>query len=47
MKITDKHKEELQEKLNILLATKMVDKSSLPSEIKDHLDEVELYFLKE
>lgn len=47
LKITDKHKEELQKELNILLAMKMVDKSSLPSEIKDHLDEGGLYFLKE
>ena len=47
LKMTDKHKKELQKELNILLAMKMVDKSSLPSEIKDHLDEGGLYFPKE
>ena len=47
MKVTDRHKEELERELEVLLAMKMSDKSSLPSEIRDHLDEGGLYFLKE
>lgn len=46
-KITDCHKEQLEKELEVLLAMKMDDKSSLPSELRDHLDEGGLYFLKE
>ena len=47
VKVTDSHKEELERELEVLMAIKMSDKSSLPSEIRDHLDEGGLYFLKE
>lgn len=47
IKVTDRHKEELENELEVLFAMKMNDKSSLPSELKEHLDEGGLYFLKE
>ena len=47
MKVTDTHREELERELEVLMAMKMSDKSSLPSEIRDHLDEGDLCFLKE
>ena len=47
IKVTDRHKEELENELEVLYAMKMNDKSSLPSELKEHLDEGGLYFLKE
>lgn len=47
MKVTDTHREELERELEVLMAMKMSDKSSLPSKIRDHLGEGGLYFVKE
>ena len=47
VKVTDRHKEELVNDLEVLFAMRMNDKSSLPSELREHLDEGGLYFLKE
>ena len=47
IKVTDRHKEELENELEVLYAVKMYDKSLLPSELKEHSDEGGLYFLKE
>ena len=47
LKVTNRHKDELEKELEVLMAMKMTDKSSLPKEIKDHLDEGGLFFLKE
>ena len=47
MNVTDRHKVELERELEVLAAMRMRDKSSLPSELREHLDEGGLYFLKE
>ena len=47
IKVTDRHREELENELELLYAIKMNDKSSLPSDLKENLDEEGLYFLKE
>ena len=47
IKVTDRHREELENELELLYAIKMNDKSWLPSDLKEHLDEGGLYFLKE
>ena len=39
IKVTDRHREELENELEVLYAIKMNDKSSLPSELKELLDE--------
>ena len=46
LKVTSRHKDELERELEVLMAMKMADKSLLPKEIKDHLDEGGLFFLK-
>lgn len=47
VKVTDRRKGELEIDLAGLIAMKMEDKSHLPPELKDHLYEGGLYFLKE
>ncbi|XP_044169420.1 uncharacterized protein LOC122953555, partial [Acropora millepora] len=47
IKVTDRHREELENELEVLYAIKMNDKSWLPLDLKEHLDEGGLHFLKE
>ena len=43
VKVPNRHKDELQKELEVLMTMKMTDKSSLPKEIKDYLDEGGLF----
>ena len=46
VKVTNRHKDALEKELEVLMAMKMTDKSTLPKEIKDHLDEGGLFFFE-